>query len=44
LHVTLNYNISAIVIISESFIDAAGLYNDSKVISITNIENGALLR
>jgi hypothetical protein len=42
--VTLIYNISAIVIISETSIDAAGTYDEPQVISISNIENGALLR
>lgn len=44
LDVTLFYNISAIVIISESSIDAAGVYEQPEVISVANIEDGALIR
>jgi hypothetical protein len=42
--VTLFYNITGIVIISESSIDAAGVYDQPDVISISNIEDGGLIR
>ena len=44
LDVTLFYNITGIVIISESSIDAAGVYDQPDVISISNIEDGGLIR
>lgn len=41
---TLFYNITGLVIISESSIDAAGVYDQPDIISVANIEDGALIR
>ena len=44
LDVTQFYNITALVIISESSIDAAGTYNQPDIISVAEIEDGAVIR
>jgi hypothetical protein len=43
LDITAVYNISAIIIISESSIDTAGTYDEPKILSLTTIEDGLLM-
>lgn len=44
LDVTSLFNISAIIIVAESSIDAAGTYDEPKIISMANVEDANIIR